>query len=250
MRAKMVLAVALGAAALGQPGAAPLRFDVASVKPSAGDYGPTMRIDPGGRFTAIGITLRNLITLAYGIRDEDLSGAPGWINSARFDIVAKPQGAVANAVSREARKQQMLRLQVLLQERFQLTVHRKLEERHVLALVTAKTGPKLPATDRGACPDSADGPGSITSMQMFSLTLSNLLTQRVVDDTGLGGDFCVRIRWTTDEGVPRFIGVRGTRPDAPSIFTALQQQLGLRLEPRKMMVDTLVVDRVTEPASN
>src|SRR5579872_6253852 len=221
-----------------------LRFEVASVKPSTGSDGPAMRIDPGGRFTAIGITLRNLITLAYGIRDEDLAGAPSWINSVRFDIVAKPPGAMQNALSKESREQQMVRLQALLRDRFQLRVHRKPEEQRVLVLV-ANSGMKLREPNQGACPDSKEGPGLITSMSMFSMTLSNLVGQRVLDETGRPGNYCVRLRWTTDDGVPRSIGVGGARaearPDAPSIFSALQQQLGLRLEPKKMAVEILVV---------
>jgi len=229
-------------------------FEVASVKPSSGSDGPTMQIERGGRFTAIGITLRNLITLAYGIADEDLSGAPSWIDSARFDIVAKPAGAIEGATGDRARAEQMLRLSTLLQDRFRLAVHRRPQERRVLVLVADTGGARLPETKDGACPAASGGPGTILPMAMFAKTLAQQLGQPVIDQTGIAGSRCIRLRWTTDDGAPRSLGVRnsGLQPqtDAPPLAAAIRQQLGLKLEPRRLPIDTLVVDRVEWPAAN
>jgi len=236
------------------PAASPT-FEVASVKPSKpGSPGPTLRIDPGGRFTAEGITLRNLITLAWHIRDEELSGAPSWIDSARYDIVAKPAHAVAAPLSKQAREQQMLRLQALLVDRFDLRLHWNTRQRSVLALVPAKNGPKLEQAlgSGAACRPAPDGPGLITSMEMFAADLSNRLGQPVIDQTGLRGFFCVRLRWTSEDGIPRSLGVRPrTGADVPSsIYSALQSQLGLRLQAQKGAIQILVVDHVAPPRPN
>ena len=213
-----------------------------------------MRIQPGGRFTAEAITLRNLITLAYHISDEDLSGAPSWIEAARYDIEAKPAGSTASPGSQEARDQEMVRLQALLADRFELRFHEKWEQRSVLALVAGKNGPKLErATGNGAaCPQNPDGPGLITNMEMLAKDLANGIGAPVVDQTGLKGFFCVRLRWTSDDGIPRTLGVKpGQGPEVPaSIYSALESQLGLKLEARKRAVRILVVDHVSQSRPN
>lgn len=235
--------------------ASPPTFEVASVKPSKpGTPGPTMRIDPGGRFTAEGITLRNLITLAYGIRNEDLSGAPSWIESVRYDIEAKPSHTVPAPLSKQARDKQMLRLQALLADRFELRLHRKTLQRSILALVVAKKGPRLEAAQGSgaACRPNPDGPGLIASMEMFAADLSNRLDQPVIDQTGLHGFFCVRLRWTSEDGTPRSLGVRPqTGTEVPSsLYSALESQLGLRLQAQKGTIQILVVDHVSRPRPN
>jgi len=222
-------------AALYSQDARPVRFEVAAVKPSTSTSGPELRIDPGGRFTPVGITLRNLITLAFGIHDEDLARAPSWINSASYDIVAKPADAVNEPTSRKERDRQMLRLQALMRDRFQLRVHWQPEQRRGLVLTAAKSGVRMPEPIQGGCPDSRDGPGLITRMSMFATQLSTLLGERVIDQTGLGGNFCVRLRWTTDEGVPRSLGTARDRSGAPAgappVFAALRSNSGWSWRP-------------------
>jgi uncharacterized protein (TIGR03435 family) len=257
--AAAILAIAGSFAAFGQPVDTPLAFEVASVKPSKpGSTGPTLRLYPGGRFTAEAITLRNLITLAYGIQDSELLGLPAWANSARFDIVAKARSSVANFTSKDARDHQMLRLRALLADRFQLKLHRTSERRRIMALVVGKNGPKLPQVKNGGCVGTGEGPGLITSMTLFALSLQREVGQTVVDRTGLQGFFCIRLSWSNDEGLARGLGV-GYRPnnggaaehsDAPSIFSALQEQLGLKLQPENGLIEMLAVDHVAEPSSN
>ena len=260
-----------------QTGPAPLTFEVASIKPSAPDARGTMfQMQPGGGVRISGATLRTLITFAYDVRDFQVSGGPGWINSDRFDIVAHAERSSASQnppanplqMSDEQRKSGMEqtreRLRSLLAERFQLAVHRDNKEQTVYALVVAKNGPKLPAAKDGSGPGRMrmgrgqfDGQG--VEMQMLATVLSNEVGRPVIDRTGLKGKFDVKLEFTPEPGQgfgplgPPPPGVEAPPPpdpNGPSIFTALQEQLGLRLESQKGPAETLVIDRVERPSEN
>jgi uncharacterized protein (TIGR03435 family) len=238
------------------PSARP-EFEVASVKPDNSN-GRVILIPPvGGRFTATNVSLKMLIGLAYNVRNFQLTGGPVWIDSARFDVDAR---AVNSNIAQDQFPQM---LQGLLEDRFQLTVHRETREMPVYTLLPAKSGLKLPDAKPNSCStfalvsargqarlDRCDGlmvtPNRIEnrkiSMAWFASTLSNLLSRPVVDKTGFTGTFSVHLDFANDTG-----DVDSSRP---SIFTALQEQLGLRLESQKGPGEMLVIDHAGRPAEN
>jgi uncharacterized protein (TIGR03435 family) len=228
MRSRLLSAlVALLSVSFGQTGPA---FEVATIKPHdlqspitiASGYSPL-------RFTATG-TLRDLLRMAYGIQDSQISGGPGWLQSDRFDIEARPQ-QLANA------DQHRVMLRTLLADRFKLALHHESRELSVYALAAARSGSKL-----GAAPQDATSitTGAARISGRFPLSdlaryLSQTLGRTVVDQTGLAGVFEIKLEWM---------------PDEESLFTAIQEQLGLRLEPAKEAVDVLVIDHVEKPSGN
>ena len=257
-----ILALALAAlAASSTPrcGAQPagLKFEVATIKPANPDLrGMGVSPLPGGGFSAQGVDLRFLILYAYGIEDFQLSGGPGWIASDRYDIEAKPEKpdspgeypeTTAHARVRE-------RLRALLSERFQLVVRREAKELSAYSLVVAKGGPKLTE----AKPDGARGGmrrdrGLLVSkgapVDYLVKSLADVLGRPVVDETGLAGRrFDFELRFAEDSG--RSPAEEAADPSQPSIFTALQTQLGLKLEAKKGQVDFLAVERAEKPSAN
>ena len=264
---------------LGQPAPQPLAFDVASIKPASGDeHRVGFMVQPGGGLRTSGTTLKNLLTFAYDVRDFQLSGGPGWISSDRYDILAKvdragnsPDGSLDNLRNmtdsqRQTFEEQLRqRLQALLADRFQLKIHRDTKEAAVYALVVAKNGPKLQPSDskaagqRGVRMGRGMLNGQGVDLRMFAMILSNQLGRPVIDRTGLTGPFDVKLEWTPDPGEsmgPKGVpppGVEGPPPpdpNGPSIFTAVQEQLGLRLEPSKGPVELIVIDSVEKPSEN
>jgi len=266
---------------LGQSSNPPLTFDVASVKPSATDDRRSMiQIQPGGSFRTSGSTLKMLLTFAYDVRDFQIIGGPGWITTDRFDIVAKPERSAGaenppddpRKMTEEQRKtvgdQMRERLRALLAERFQVVLHREAKEQSVYALVVAKGGPKLqpaqakePTGPRGPMMRMGRGElsGQGVELEMLTRTLSSQLGRTVIDRTGLTGNFDFKLTWTPDPGQsagppgglpPGADAPPPPDPNGPSVFTALQEQLGLRLESQKGPVEMLVIDRVEKPSEN
>ena len=254
-------------------------FEVASIKPDkSGDRRIMIAPSPGGRFNATNVPLKILVTLAYGLQDFQISGLPGWAESERFDIVAKAPADVAGE-----QKLQMQMLQRLLEDRFSLKFRRETKELPVYALVPAKNGRKLHESAEGPCPaptsSGAPSPpaasnekftvpcgafmnsptrlnGSRVPMARLAAVLSRTVGRTVVDKTGLTGNYDIDLEWTADSNRMPSIsgdGTPGTQaPDSvgPSIFTALQEQLGLRLESQKAPEEVLVVDHVERPSEN
>lgn len=212
-------------------------FEVASIKPSSESHGPTLYNPTRERFVASNITAKGLIAYAYDVREFQISGGPRWLENDQYDIIAKPQGDVGG-------ERIMAMVRNLLIERFSLKLHRESKELPVFALVAAKSGPKLHVS-AGEGLDVRGGHGHFTArgitMQMMAAQLaSRVLDRPVVDRTGLNGVFDVELEWAADDN-----------PDAgPSIFTAIQEQLGLRLEAQRAAVDVLVVDQVDRPSAN
>jgi uncharacterized protein (TIGR03435 family) len=271
--------------AVAQSQNAPQSFEVASVKPSApsGSNVFMVRVEmaPGGRYTASGVTLKLLLQQAFDVRDYQITGGPGWISSERYDINAKAGVPDIN------RDQIKVLLQSLLAERFQLQVHRETKELPVYQMVIGKNGHKLhasefqpedkpePKPDPGAPAHAAGGTsdaqkrGAMIRMgrgmldaQMANISaLANMLGQQlgrpVLDKTGLKGSWDFKLEWTPDES-QRSMGFGGAGHEGPppgdasgpSLFTALQEQLGLRLETAKGPVEILVIDRVEKPSEN
>jgi uncharacterized protein (TIGR03435 family) len=238
--------------------AAQATFEVASVKPSAPDIpGMFTRFPPDGSLHIQGATLRNLVSIAYGVYAFQVTGGPKWIDTDRFDVEARavvPDGntPVDPAKTKEELRKRNERFRSLLAERFQLTVHSDTKEQPVYALAVAKGGPKLQESTETASFIRRMGPGHLkgqaAGITMLVVNLSNELGRRVINKTAMDGKYSFDLTWTTfrpSTGQPT-----GVDPEAPSIFTALQEQLGLRLESDKAPVEVLVIDRAEKPSVN
>ena len=222
-----------------QNGTAEPQFEVASVKLSApGSRGPTIYNPTRERFAIDSITTKALIAYAYDLREFQVSGGPNWVGSEEYNIVAKPQGEASNATI-------LAMTRSLLAERFSLTLHHESKEMSVLALTVAKGGPRLHPSEATGGPEIRGGRGrlvarNVTVGMLAAQLASRVLDRTVLDRTEIGGAFDVDLKWTPDES-----------PDpGSSIFTALQEQLGLKLEPQKGVVDVLVIDHVERPSAN
>jgi len=217
------------------------KFEVASVKPADPNV-PGMRIQtaPGGRYIASGVTVKFLIAQAYGIRDFQISGGPGWMSTARFEINAK-----AASGTEDNRELMALRLQDLLADRFQLKLTQETREMPMYALVVAKGGSKLKesALDEEHRGNMSMSRGRITvqsiNMASFVTQLAQTLGRTVVDKTGLTGSYDFKLEWT-----PEGEASASTDQSGPTIFTALQETMGLKLESIKGPVEILVIGHV------
>jgi uncharacterized protein (TIGR03435 family) len=272
MTRKLMLAIvgiaATGALILAEsapPSQRPITFEVASIKlNSANDGRVAIMPTAGGRLTMTNSSLRMLIRFAYNLQDNQLVGGPAWLDTDRYDILAKAEG--------EATREQMQQmLQTLLAERFQLKVHRETRELPVYALVAAKGGSKLKPTDanpsaanggiriaRGAAITQVEG---IMSMEQFAQLLSSQLGRTIVDKTGLSGNYELKLQWSPDSsegprgsgGAPVVASGEGgappTDPSLTSVYTAIQEQLGIRLDAQKGPVPVLVIDSAQKPVT-
>ncbi len=262
-------------------------FEVASIKPAkSGSQGMFIRIQPGGRFSANGITMKSLMQEAYGVKEAQIAEAPPWFDSERFDIQAKPDellGAEIDKLSPEQRKDKIMQmLQALFVDRLKLKLGHESRDLSVYELVVAKNGPKfhestfkppekLPASPppptKGRTPGQGiwmTGRGNLTvtygGLDMFATVLSRIVGRIVLDKTGLTGKYDFKLQWTPDEsqgpalpgGPPN--GPNGAPPppesSGPSLFTAIQEQLGLKLQSEKAPVDVLVIEHVEKPSEN
>ena len=260
-------------------------FEVASIKPNrTSDLRRSFRISPG-RFTTTGVTAKSLIAFAYDVKEFQVSGGPGWINSERYDIEAKEEDADIATLQKlpfDQRGEQLrLRLQSLLADRFKLKLGHETRELPVYALVVAKNGPRLSEAKPGDTylngikgPDGRPagvggifsmGPGQVTGQGLPISALVRMLSQQmgrdVLDQTGLKGSYDFSLKWAADQSQLAMLkGPEGgppptdnaAPPDAsgPSIFTAIQEQLGLKLESTKGPVEILVVDQIEKPSEN
>jgi uncharacterized protein (TIGR03435 family) len=243
--------------ALAQSGARPIQtpaYEVVSVKPSQPGCGGMSISVPPGRFSARCITVWGLIYNAYDVKSlhDYPPGLPSWGDSAQFDVEAKIGDESVTAErnlspkEREAVSQQML--QALLADRFRLRVHYEDKIQSVYQLVVAKNGPKLKQWPAGENPRGVSWGGNQIKVQGAGLDrlvfcLSDVLGRTVVDKTGLSGNFDINLKWTPDD--------QQGQPDAgPTLFAALEEQLGLKLDAAKDPVSALVVDHVDKPSEN
>ena len=243
-------------------------FDAASIKPNTSQsenagYGRT----PGsGRFTATNNALQMLITTAYKLKDYQLSGGPPWIKTARFDVTA--ESAQTNVTPDQFRAM----LRALLADRFKLAVHTETKDVPVYALTPAKTGLKITAVTDVDCPKYENdklpcgsffmGPtelgGRNVSMSFFAEALSNVVSRPVIDNTAFTGKFNVDLEFspdgTTSFGPAGFtqqgVSATGAPDNKPSIFTVLQDKLGIKLESQKGPGEILVIDHAEKPSEN
>ncbi len=222
---------------LGQSAAVRAEFDVASIRPPnlSGDRGTNMSTN-GGTLRMHNATLKFCIIAAYGVQESLIEGGPAWINSETYEILAKAGDSAQDV-------QLLPMLQSLLEDRFKLKVHREIRQRPVYTLTVARNGPKLNPSD------SSDGflgrrgiRGPITgrraSMAGLAATLFTLMGRKVLDRTGLTG-FC---DFTLEFAPPDAVD-----SSLPALVTALQKQLGLRLEATNGPVEVLVVDHAEKP---
>lgn len=213
------------------------QFEVASVKVNdSGGSGGSMRTTPGGRLEATNSTMQALIRYAYNVKDYQVAGAPGWFDAARYDVSAKAPG---KATTPEIR----VMVQKLLAERFALVVHRETKEVPVYELVPGKQGARVKENLEGDT-SVASGAGQIRGRKMTMTMLANQLAaalgRPVINQTGLPATYDVDLHWSPE-----------TDPDQPSIFAAVQEQLGLRLETAKGPLEMLVIDSANRvPVAN
>jgi uncharacterized protein (TIGR03435 family) len=284
-----ILALAFGVSAptiRAQP-APPTKFEVASIRPCKADAGapggrsggsPQDQSSPG-RLNVNCQTVKSLIHMAYILFANGhvnlppippLEGGPGWINSERYTIHAETETPVPESVMRGPM------FEVLLEDRFQVKVHRETREVPTYALVVTKGGPKIPAFREGSCiplyvlealqqfppptfPDPPPGQrycldrgtmkGGLVTVEAEAYTLDEFtrvyflgMDRPVVNRTGLTGKFSIHLEYAPDPAVDDAAG--------RSIFTALQEQLGLKLEPARGPREFLVIDRVERPSGN
>ena len=276
--------IAIGRLTLSGQAQPPLTFEVASIKPNKSGESQLLGLGflrGGGEFVATNVTVRDLLRTAFSRRAFDVRqfvSAPGWIDEERFDIAAKLAGALPRQPDEYVRAQASL-VRSLLEERFKLVIHTEQREIPAFALMKANRngtlGPKLvPSTvdcaalfaarAKGEAPSPTEGsvpkctiaplPGhllaSAVMLSQFAGALSFNVGREVVDRTGLSGPYDIDLQWTPDQGFSGPDTGAGLPPppsDAPSIFTALQQQLGLRLQSAKAPVDVVVIDHVDRP---
>jgi len=239
------------------------QFEVVSVRQNTAAPGLVdLHFYPGGRFTAANMPLSLLIDMAYGVGTAQEHRVPGWINSdsARYDITAKAQGD-------PDRTQMYAMMRTMLEDRFQLQAHREKKETTVYALTVAKGGARLTANKSG-CVDATPGdlapsstsapvcgyfailPNGLEAMKVKMGGLAGALTnireigRSVIDKTGITSTFDVHIRWTP-AGSSAVADNSG-----PSIFTALEEQLGLKLESQKGTDEIFVIDHIERPTEN
>ncbi len=274
-------AIMLAAAAVFAQAGAPARFEVVSIKPSTEQRMRYVRPMPGGRLVA-SAPVRMLILNAYHVQSFEVVGGPSWVDSDRYQVEARAEG--------NPDRDQLLRmLQPLLADRFQLKVHRETREMPVYELVADRRGPTLPPPKDEACaapgpntpsdwaggriepPTAGRGPvppcgalrvsldpsgvrmqGGKVGIAELARTLAMVMGRPVVDKTGLTGLYDLKLGFAADASTPELPPPPPGSPDSnlPSIFTALQEQLGLRLATAKGPVEVLVIDRVERPSAN
>ncbi len=233
-------------------------FEVASVKPNTTmDNGTSINRAAGNRFTATNVTLQMLITFAYDIRPHQLIGGPGWMNSDRYDIVARPNAedaaeepkrVIGFSVAGDPTHQ---RVQALLADRFHLVIHKETREMPVFALVVAKNGPHLTPSGPDSKGPSIQGRNGQLTCRKLSLadfamrTLAGRMGRNVIDKTGISGEFDFEIKYAEDRGAAATADISG-----PDFLTAMQEQIGLKLEPTKGPVEVIVIDRAEKATGN
>jgi uncharacterized protein (TIGR03435 family) len=228
-------------------------YDVVSIKPDHSDTGRVSIHIDDGNFDALNVSLKTMILGAYNLKGAQLFGLPKWGDSAHFDIKAKiidPDRKQLEALTSEQFQSMQ---QPILTDRFQLKFHHEMKNLPVYELVTMKGGPKF----KEATPAELKGDQGMTvhngKLVATGVTVSRLvdnlsaqLQRVVVDKTGLTAKYSFQLNWSADDAPPPAPDI--TAP--PDIFTALQEQLGLKLQPGKAEIDTFVIDHVELPSED
>jgi uncharacterized protein (TIGR03435 family) len=233
-------------------------FEVATIKPTKPDDPKQAFTVQGRRMVTYGTSVSFLLALAYGVHAKQIVGGPAWLETERYDITAEP-----GEDGQPSQAQLKSMLQKLLADRFQLAFHNDKREISAYVITVGKTGPKLAASSGD--PNGLPGLGfralgamiarNSTMADLAGLLQTVVLDRPVVDRTGLTGKYDFTLNWTPE---PTQFGGRGGQAQTPSddaaappdLFTAIQQQLGLKLESTKTSVPVLVLDRVEKPSEN
>lgn len=224
------------------PTTAASQFEVASIRQVPSGRGYTS-ISPSGstRFTARNVSMKLLIEMAFGVEDYQISGKDlDWLDSELYDVEAKPEGDVSLSY-----EQMKPLLQNLLAQRFKLMIHHEQKDFRGYALMVAKNGPRLHAGKEASTAgyilrNGIRSPG--ISMSGLATMLAHPLGRPVFDKTGITGKYDIKLSFAPDGS---------TDSPLPSIFTAVQEQLGLELEPQKVAVDMVVIDHLEKvPTEN
>jgi len=262
------------------------KFEVATVKATKDDDGSTMiRFTPDG-ISIHGVPLKMLLRESFGVEDDRILGEPSWVKN-RYDLEAKVDADDAPKLKDLKFDQRRAMMLPLLQDRFNLKYHHETRDLPIYSLVVAKGGVKMkpsapdPPKSDDAKPDAPPKPDSAgpngpprfrhglmmngrghlestgTNMEMLTHVLASQLGRTVEDKTGLTGEYDFTLQWTPDDvGTPMGgdagPGKGDVSPDAggPTLFTALEEQLGLKLESTKTTVDVIVIDRIEPPSEN
>lgn len=232
-----------------------LAYDIITIKPNQSASGNVEIDTEDDHFTATNVSLKTLLENVYGIKQDLISGIPGPLDSARFDIQAKISDPDPIALKKMTPEQERLKLLPLLTERFQLKTHTETKILPIYELVVIPGGPKFkPSGDQTKTGDGSTSiqgsrtRGKLTAQDIPMISLAKSLAgqvhRTVIDKTGLTGNFDLALQWSNDESTEA-----GAESD-PTIFTAVQEQLGLKLQPAKGPVETLVVDHAAMPSEN
>jgi uncharacterized protein (TIGR03435 family) len=257
------------------PSITPPAYDVISIKPNKSASGGTRIMNSPDGFSATNVPIGFVISNAYGIRQDLISGLPGWADSARYDITAKVAAPDVPTLAKLTRDQRNGMLKPLLADRFKLQAHEETKTLPAFELVLSKGGSKLHQAVPGDTypngfkgPDGSTahpgmmmmGPGRITAQAIPISNLINILSRQlqrtIIDKTGLTGNYDITLQWSPDPGegaaFPGGPDGRTLSPDSagPYLFTALEEQLGLKLNSTKSPVQTLVIDHIDPPTED
>jgi uncharacterized protein (TIGR03435 family) len=251
------------------PADAKPEFEVATIKPSRPEERFSLLVNRSGMMNTTATSVVDLIKFAYNLHPKQVTGGPAWLESEKFDVTGKPDTPGMPSID-----QLKGMVKKLLSERFALAFHHDKKELSVYAIMVAKNGPKMTKSegDPNGLPGFGGGPRGLnvrnsTMAEFASMLQANVVERTVVDDSGLGAaryDFT--LKWTPDSaqrppGAPDGAAPPGAAPPAaapttpnadapPDLFTAFQQQLGMRLQSTKAPVDLLVIDKVEKPSPN
>jgi uncharacterized protein (TIGR03435 family) len=228
-------------------------FDVVSIHPhSPDDSRFRVRMPTNGQFGATGAVAKLVLMVAYDVQESQIVGGGSWLDSEKWDIEAKSDRGHEAGVEETRRM-----LQNMLEERFALRIHREMQQRPAYILTIAKGGPKFKAQPDGRTNYLITG--NSISLERGDLAhmvqlLSTALGRPVIDRTGLGGIYDLSLKWDdapiADGGLLGLDAPAAPENDRGSIFTAIQDQLGLRLESQRAPVDVIVIDQVERPSAN
>jgi uncharacterized protein (TIGR03435 family) len=245
-----------------QPAPAPApQFDVAAIhlhESLPHEHNSIWSSPFDGNFNAANISLMTLVDWAYEMPDTRILGAPGWTRTTMFNIKAKADSSVdaamKNLTSDAGRKEKERMVQALLADRFHLAAHTETRELPIYNLTVAKNGPKLGAIQQnGSSVNTGRGHIEVqmsNSLAFFADELSKVVGRDVIDKTGITGRYDLKLRWTPDDSAASAPDPSAVDASGPSIFTALEEQLGLKLEPAKGPVTVLVIDHAEMPSQN
>jgi len=240
------------------PNTKPLSFDVVSIKPNHSGSNVILDLDPPPDGLAVGnMPVRLIISKAFGIREDLISGGPAWVNTEPYDLTAKVAGedlAAWKALSKDQRNQM---LQSVLAERFHLVAHTLSRDLPGYTLTIAKNGPLLqaakPEQQTGFGANAGDFKCEAVSVATLAMLLSEHLQKTVLDQTGLTGRYTFELKWADLNARQRSGASPGDASEPfslPALPTALEETLGLKLTSTKLPTTTLVIDHIERPSDN